>query len=98
METLKTGFLATRPKILLLLCHNSGSLKRQVGQKNSQAWNDEQVLVYHCFDRLFNFKYVGIIDLDEFIVPHKDRNFEQLFVCVYFLQSKYALCSTCLFV
>ena len=63
------------------LCCVSDSPKRMVGQKIPQAWNDEQVVVYHCFDRLFNFKYVGIIDMDEFLVPHKDRNFEDLFVC-----------------
>ena len=56
------------------------SPKREVGQKNAQAWSDEQVLVYYCYDRLVNYKYVGIIDLDEFILPHKDKNFEELFV------------------
>ena len=64
----------------LTISHFSDNPYRRVGQKNGQAWNDEQVVVYHCYDRLVNFKFVGVIDFDEFIVPHKDKNFPQLFV------------------
>ena len=58
--------------------------KRRVGQKNLQAWGDEQVTVYHCYDRLVNYKFVAVIDFDEFIVPHQDRNFRELFVSIMF--------------
>ena len=72
----------------------SDSPKREVGQKNAQAWNDEHVLVYHCYERLVNYRFVGIIDLDEFIVPRNDGNFEDLFVseskfmCMYIFRGR----------
>ena len=58
----------------------SDNPKRSVGQKNAQVWNDEHVTIYHCHDRLINYKFVGVLDFDEFIIPHKDRNFKELFV------------------
>lgn len=70
-----TGFLETMPFDF----PQQDNPYRRVGQKNGQAWNDEQVVVYHCYDRLINFKFVGVIDFDEFIVPHKDENFPELF-------------------
>ena len=34
-----------------------------------QAWNDQQVVVYDCMSRLWTYRYVGVFDKDEFIVP-----------------------------
>ena len=32
---------------------------------------DEQVTVFDCMDRLKNFDYVAIIDVDEIVVPRR---------------------------
>ena len=34
-----------------------------------QAWNDEELLVFDCLSRLSSYKYIGIYDKDEYIVP-----------------------------
>ena len=32
-------------------------------------WNDEQIVAFDCQSRLHGYKYVGVIDTDEFMVP-----------------------------
>jgi len=33
------------------------------------AWVDEQVTVFDCIQRFRGYKYIGILDVDEFLVP-----------------------------
>ncbi|KAK3586216.1 hypothetical protein CHS0354_016692 [Potamilus streckersoni] len=40
--------------------------------------SDEQILVYYCQDRLAGYSFIGVIDVDKFIVPQQDRNFKEL--------------------
>jgi len=47
----------------------SDRIKRYQGQNAVQAWNDQQVVVYDCMSRLWTYRYVGVFDKDEFIVP-----------------------------
>ena len=51
----------------------------KIGDKVIASWTDEQLTVYDCHDRLRGYDFVGIIDLDEFVVP-KHGNFEQMMV------------------
>ena len=39
------------------------------GIQQVQAWNDQQVLVFDCLSRLSTYKYIGLYDKDEYIVP-----------------------------
>ncbi|XP_060551474.1 uncharacterized protein LOC132713042 [Ruditapes philippinarum] len=48
------------------------------GMKTKEAWNIEQLVVHDCQGRLSGYQYVGVIDLDEFIVPVTDRNLETM--------------------
>ena len=34
-----------------------------------QAWNDEQIAVFDCQERLKYYDYVAVIDTDEFVIP-----------------------------
>ncbi|KAL3836351.1 hypothetical protein ACJMK2_021784 [Sinanodonta woodiana] len=52
--------------------------RRLVGQKSMQAWNDEQVPVFDCLERLNGYKYMGILDVDEFILPANDTTIPRL--------------------
>jgi hypothetical protein len=60
-------------KISVCNCSNykifSDRIKRYQGQHVVQAWNDQQVVVYDCISRLWTYRYVGVFDKDEFIVP-----------------------------
>ena len=58
----------------------SDTVRREVGGKTDQWWDDEQVAVYDCQERLSNYTYVGVIDIDEFIVPQQDKSYQGLFV------------------
>ena len=42
-----------------------------MGEKNVMPFVDEQVTVFDCMDRLKNFDYVAIIDVDEIVVPRR---------------------------
>ena len=44
-------------------------IKRYQGQHVVQSWNDQQVVLYDCTCRLWTYRYVGVFDKDEFIVP-----------------------------
>ena len=39
------------------------------GMFNLQGWNDEELLVFDCISRLSTYKYIGVYDKDEYIVP-----------------------------
>ena len=39
------------------------------GIQQVQAWNDQQVVVFDCLSRLSTYKYIGLYDKDEYIVP-----------------------------
>lgn len=47
----------------------AGKFRRKPGGKNTMAFQDEQVTVFDCIERFTNFRFVAIIDLDEFLVP-----------------------------
>ena len=51
-----------------------------IGVKNFQAWNDEQIPVFDCLEKLRGYKYLAVIDFDEYIMPQKDENWTTLFV------------------
>jgi len=42
-----------------------------MGEKNVMPFVDEQVTVFDCMDRLKNFDYVAIIDVDEIVIPRR---------------------------
>ncbi|XP_045208419.2 uncharacterized protein LOC123560247 [Mercenaria mercenaria] len=50
-----------------------GSIARDVGVKNMQSWNDEQIALFDCQERLRNYDYVAVVDTDEFIIPVTKR-------------------------
>jgi len=54
--------------------------KRDVGVKNFQSWNDEQLTAFDCSVKLAGYTYIGLYDLDEFIYPKIGSNFLQLMV------------------
>ncbi|KAL4231491.1 hypothetical protein ACF0H5_009069 [Mactra antiquata] len=53
-----------------------GIEKHDVGAKTPEAWDNEQMVVYDCQTRLRLYEFVGIIDIDEYIVPMTDKNFK----------------------
>ncbi|KAL4233243.1 hypothetical protein ACF0H5_007927 [Mactra antiquata] len=52
----------------------AGAMTRQIGRKTPSVWQDEQVTVFDCAQRLQGYTYVAIIDLDEFLLPRKHKN------------------------
>lgn len=54
----------------------------EIGVKNMQAWNDEQIPVYDCFEKLKGYKYVAVVDVDEYLIPKKQKNWMELFVSI----------------
>ena len=46
----------------------------------AEAWEDEQITVFDCQERLSRFKYIALTDVDEFFVPYKDTTLPYLFV------------------
>ena len=47
----------------------SDRIKRYQGQHVVQTWNDQPVVVYDYMSRLWTYRYVGVFDKDEYIVP-----------------------------
>ncbi|VDI59645.1 Hypothetical predicted protein [Mytilus galloprovincialis] len=45
-------------------------IKRSVGEKAESAWSDLQVLIHDCESRLHGYKYVAVLDKDEFYIPN----------------------------
>ena len=60
-------------------------MKREIGDKLPSVWQDEQVVVFDCFQRLHGYKYISIIDLDEFLLPRKHKNIKEMMVNKAFL-------------
>ena len=67
-------------------------VKRYVGEKIPEAWNDEQVVVYDCQARLSGYNYVSVLDFDEFLVPMIDKNFEWMIVGIHKSTSHLLVC------
>ncbi|KAK3578807.1 hypothetical protein CHS0354_030228 [Potamilus streckersoni] len=65
-------------EVLPFLIPMKDKYRRMVGQKSMQAWNDEQVPVFDCLERLRGYKYMGILDLDEFILPVNEPSIPKL--------------------
>ena len=74
---------------LILFTEN---VKRYVGEKVPEAWNDEQVVVYDCQARLSGYNYVSVLDFDEFLVPMIDKNFEWMIVGIHKSTSHLLVC------
>ena len=55
-------------------------IKAYIGVNVRQAWEDEQVAVYDCQERLFRYKYIGLTDIDEFIVPYAYTTLQEVIV------------------
>ncbi|XP_052810275.1 uncharacterized protein LOC128238408 [Mya arenaria] len=51
---------------------------RDVGVKNLNSWNDEEVAVFDCQNRLSGYTYTGLYDFDEFIYPKNVKNLKDL--------------------
>lgn len=51
----------------------------EIGVKNFQAWNDEQVPVFDCLEKLKGYKYIVVLDLDEYLIPKTDKTLMNLF-------------------
>ena len=58
-----------------------------MGDKNSQAWQDEQVTVFDCQERLRGYSFVSVVDLDEFLLPLRDDNLREMMVSMRFDQT-----------
>ncbi|KAL4237709.1 hypothetical protein ACF0H5_002423 [Mactra antiquata] len=81
-QYVKAGFVETRPyKYPKKKYH-------KIGTKIKSFFEDEQVAVYDCYERLSLYKYFSIIDMDEFIVPRKHDNIKNL---MRYLMTKYPL-------
>ncbi|KAL4228749.1 hypothetical protein ACF0H5_011792 [Mactra antiquata] len=71
-QYINVGFVEKRP-------YSYPSNKEyQVGEKLRSYWEDEQVVVYDCYQRLSLYRYISIIDMDEFIVPRKHDNIKDM--------------------
>ncbi|XP_060594369.1 uncharacterized protein LOC132748749 [Ruditapes philippinarum] len=55
-----------------------GLMKREIGVKMPSVWQDEQVVVFDCYQRLQGYTYISIIDLDEFLLPRKHSNIKKM--------------------
>ena len=56
----------------------------EIGDKVEASWTDEQLTVYDCHARLQGYDFVGVIDLDEFLVP-KHGTLHELIVRILFV-------------
>ena len=54
-------------------------MPREVGEKVDQVWMDEQVIMMDCLTRLSDYKYIAILDIDEYIIPNVD-NFKDAWI------------------
>ena len=64
---------------------------RDVGDKNAQAWQDEQVTVFDCQERLRGYSFISIVDLDEFLLPLRDENLRDMMVGIWNAVSQISL-------
>ena len=53
---------------------------REVGIKNYQGWNDEQLVVFDCQMRLAGYSFLGVYDFDEYILPKRANNLLEMLV------------------
>lgn len=59
---------------------NIVAMARVVGHKTPSVWQDEQVTVFDCTERLQGYTYMAIIDLDEFLLPRKHKDIKTMLV------------------
>ena len=45
-----------------------------------QRWNDQQIVVDDSFERMSGYKYFGIVDHDEIILPYRRWTIKQMLV------------------
>lgn len=56
-----------------------GHVRSIVGGKNFQTWNDEQILIYDCLEKLKGYKYLVVLDIDEYLVPNHNKRLPEFF-------------------
>ena len=47
---------------------------------SSQLYNDLSMVVKESFEIMSGYKYFGIIDFDEFLIPSNNRNLKEMLV------------------
>ena len=55
-------------------------LPRDFQQKGEQLFNDLQVVIKDSFERMSGYTYFSIIDLDEYLIPTRNRTLKELLV------------------
>ena len=60
--------------------HLIGEVNRSFSPPDYQCWSDETAIVFDVFERLIGYKYFGIIDHDEFLIPARNRSLKQFMV------------------
>ena len=55
-------------------------LPRDFQQKGELLFNDLQVVIKDSFERMSGYTYFGIIDLDEYLIPSRNRTLKELLV------------------
>ena len=63
-----------------LIFHLIGEVNRSFSPPDYQCWSDETSIVFDVFERLIGYKYFGIIDHDEFLIPSRNRSLKQFMV------------------
>lgn len=58
----------------------SEKLPRDFRKVTFQLYNDLTLVVKDSFERMSGFKYFGIIDFDEFLIPAKNRTLKEMLV------------------
>ena len=55
-------------------------LPRDFQRKGEQLFNDLQVVIKDSFEKMSGYQYFGIIDLDEYLIPSRNRTLKELMV------------------
>ena len=58
----------------------SENFKRRFHPPSPQSGSDKQLVTIDSFEKMSGYKYFGVIDLDEFLIPSKGRSLKQLLV------------------
>ena len=61
-------------------CYVLDLYPRNYKHHNRLSWNDEQIVVYDTFERYSGYRYFGIIDYDEYLIPSRNRTIKRMLV------------------